>query len=65
MNEKLDKLFYSIRNDCLELIEKKEVDVDELSFRLGCNLDTLVNILNDRIEDFSIYLKLYDILLEW
>lgn len=65
MNDKLDRLFYAIRNDCLDLIEKKKVDVEELSFKLGCNLETLVNLLNDRDEDFSIYLKLYDILLEW
>ena len=65
MNDKLDKLFYAIRNDCIELIKEKKVDPNELSFALGCNLDTLSNILNNRIEDFSIYLKLYDILLVW
>ena len=65
MNEKLDKLFYSIRDECLELIKEKKVDTEELAFKVGCNNETLVNLLNNRIKDFSIYLKLYDVLLDW
>ena len=32
--ENSDDFFYSIRNDCLKLIYKKNVDLDLLSFEL-------------------------------
>ena len=63
--KKLDELFESIRNDCLKLIDNKKVDLDELSFVLGCNQEELTNILINKDEDFSVYLKLYDVLVEW
>ena len=65
MNDNLDELYLQIRNECLQIIFKKNVDIDELSFRMGMNQNTLFNILNNKDEDFSIYLKLYEVLLGW
>ncbi len=65
MNENLNELFKQIRNECLQIIYKKNVDIDELSFKMGINTGTLYKILEDKIEDFSIYLKLYEVLLGW
>ena len=63
MNENLNELFLEIRKECLLLINKKNVDVSELSFRMGLSSKTLYDVLNDKNEDFSIYLKLYEVLL--
>ena len=65
MNENLNELFLEIRKECLLLINKKNVDVSELSFRMGLSSKTLYDVLNDKNEDFSIYLKLYEVLLRW
>ncbi len=61
----LNELFTQIRNECLEIIDKKNVNVDELSFQMGINSRTLYNVLKNKNEDFSIYLKLYEVLLGW
>ncbi len=63
--KKLDELFESIRNDCLKLIDNKKVDLDILSFMIGCSQEELTKILLNKNEDFSVYLKLYDVLVEW
>ena len=65
MNENLNELFLQIRKECLLIISKKNVDVSELSFRMGMDSKTLYNVLNDKNKDFSIYLKLYEVLLGW
>lgn len=65
MNENLNELFLEIRKECLLIINKKNVDVSELSFRMGLSSKTLYDVLNDKNEDFSIYLKLYEVLLGW
>lgn len=65
MNDNLDELFLEIKKECFEIIYKKNVDVSELSFRMGMNAKTLYNVLNEKNEDFSIYLKLYEVLLGW
>ncbi len=64
-DNKLNELFIQIRNECLEIINKKNVDVDELSFQMGMSSKTLYNFLKNKNEDFSIYLKLYEVLLGW
>ena len=63
--KKIDKLFYSIRSDCLDLIAKKGVDIDSLSFRLGISKEEFISNFQSRNKDFSFYLKTYDLLLEW
>ena len=60
--KKLDELFESIRNECLKIINNKKIDLNELSFVLGCNQEELTNILINKDEDFSVYLKLYDVM---
>ena len=59
--ENSDDFFYSIRNDCLKLIYKKNVDLDLLSFEVGCNTDTLIK-LNDNL---LIYFRIYNTLVGW
>ena len=34
-NKKLSQLCENIREDCLELMRNKDVDIDEISFQLG------------------------------
>ena len=41
MNEKLNILFNQIKNECLSLISKKKVDLDDLSFKLGINKEKI------------------------
>ncbi len=65
MNDNLNELYIQIRNECLQIIFKKNIDIDELSFRMGMNQSTLYQVLNNKNEDFSIYLKLYEVLLGW
>ena len=62
---RLDALFNEIKKDCLVLIHKKNVDIEELSFQMGLDMKSLYNLLESRNDDFSLYLKLYDILLLW
>lgn len=65
MNEKLNILFNQIKNDCLSLISKKKVDLDDLSFKLGINKEKIYDLFENKNEDFSIYLKMYDVLTQW
>ena len=65
MENKLDILFEKIKNECIEIIEKRNIYLEQLSLELGCETKTLINLLKSRSADFSVYLKLYDILLEW
>ena len=65
MEEKLDLLFEEIKNECIKIIEDRNIDIDELSHEMGCDAKTLLKFLEKREADFSVYLKLYDILIEW
>ena len=61
----LDLLFKDVKEECIKLIYDKNVDIEELSFRMGLDVNSLYSVLNNVNKDFSIYLKLYDILLGW
>ena len=66
MNEEnVNILYKSIINDCLNLISKKKVDISKLAFLTGISTRTLSQALVEKNRDFSIYLKMYDLLLEW
>lgn len=65
MNNSLNELFKQIRKECLLIISKKKVNIDELCFRMGMKPSTLHDLLTNKNEDFSIYLKLYEVLLGW
>ena len=65
MNDNLNELFKTIRNECLMIIAQKKVNIDELSFKMGMKTSTLYKLLTNKSEDFSIYLKLYEVLLGW
>lgn len=65
MNDDLNELYLQIRNECLQIIFKKNVDIDELSFQMGMTQSALYKVLNNKNEDFSVYLKLYEVLLGW
>ena len=60
-----DELFYSIRNDCLKLISSKNVDLDDLSYSIGCSTEKLIYLFNKRDDDLIIYFKIYNTLVEW
>lgn len=65
MEERLDELFDEIKNECISIIEKRKINLEDLSSELGCDTKTLLRFLKKRNADFSIYLKLYDILVDW
>ena len=61
---KLDEMFLRIRKDCINLINEKNVVIDDLVFELGISVNKFIEVLNNRNEDFSIYFKMYNTLLE-
>lgn len=65
MKKELDILFNNIVKDSLELIKEKNVDLDELAFRVGISTNKLKESLTSRDEDFSIYFRTYNLLLNW
>lgn len=60
-----DELFHSIRNDCLRLISSKNVNLDDLSFNIGCSTEKLISLFDKRDDDMIIYFKIYNTLVEW
>ena len=65
MEQKLDQFFYSIRNDCLELLEKKDISLEQLAAVLGISQEEFVKRFYTRSRDLSFYLKTYSLLVEW
>lgn len=65
MNKKLDLLFNQIKKECITMITNKKVDIDDLSFEMGMNKKVLYDLFENRNEDFSLYLKMYNILTNW
>lgn len=65
MVDNLDELHAQIVKDSIKLIKEKNVDISQLSFKLGISVKELYNTLTKRSEDFSIYFKIYDTLTEW
>ena len=65
MNNKLDDLFYKIKERIFELISQKNVNIDALTFDLGINRDTFINNFAKRIEDFTFYLQTLSLLENW
>lgn len=63
MNNRLDNMFINIRKDCINLINNKNIDIDDLTFRLGISTNKFIEILTKRDKDFTIYLKMYNTLL--
>ena len=64
MNNRLDKMFENIRKDCIDLINNKNIDIDDLTFKLGISTNKFIDILTNRNKDFTIYLRMYNTLLE-
>ena len=65
MSPELNELYDEIKGECMKIIYDKNVDMDELSFRVGMDAKTLYYVLNSNDQDFSIYLRLYEELLGW
>ncbi|HOZ88658.1 MAG TPA: hypothetical protein PK737_00290 [Bacilli bacterium] len=65
MSKKLDQLHQQIVGDCINLIKEKEVDVSELAYRIGISMQQLLFAFRQRVKDFSIYLRAYDLLIDW
>ena len=60
-----EEIVNNIKNDCLALILKKNINLYDLSFELGISYNEFINIMNNRKKDLTIYLNLYNLLLEW
>lgn len=65
MEEKLNNLFYHIRESIFRLIQEKNVDVDILAFDLGISRNTFIENFNKRIDDFTFYLQTLSLLENW
>ncbi|MEI3530353.1 MAG: hypothetical protein V8Q75_04680 [Bacilli bacterium] len=65
MSNKLEFLFHQIVKDCLNLIQLKAVNLEDLAFELGISYDRLNKALTSCDKDFSIYFRAYDLLLDW
>ncbi len=65
MEEKLNNLFFHIRESIFRLIQEKNVDVDVLAFDLGISRKTFVENFNKRIDDFTFYLQTLSLLENW
>lgn len=65
IDEKLDNIFLNIKNDCITLIKRKDINLEELSFKLGISPQEFIYNFHTRIKDFSFYLETYRILMEW
>lgn len=65
MDEKLNSLFYQIRDSILNLMQEKNVDVDILLYDLGIDKNTFIQNLNTRIDDFTFYLQTLSLLENW
>ncbi len=65
IEKKLDILFLNIKNDCMNIIKEKDIDLDELSFMLGISSKEFISNFQTRIKDFSFYIETYRILTEW
>ncbi len=65
MEEKLNNLFFHIRESIFRLIQEKNVDVDILAFDLGISRNTFVENFNKRIDDFTFYLQTLSLLENW
>ena len=56
MSDKLNILFNQIKNECLDLISKKKVDLDDLSFALGMNKEKMYDLFKNRKSHALIFL---------
>ena len=65
MEEKLNNLFFHIRESIFRLIQEKNVDVDVLAFDLGISRKTFVENFSKRIDDFTFYLQTLSLLENW
>lgn len=65
MEEKLNSLFFQVRERILFLIQEKNVDVETLLFNLDINKNTFINYLNKRTDDFTFYLHTLSLLEHW
>ena len=55
---------YKIKDYLLAKLLDYNIDIDDLTFKLGINTNKFIDILTNRNNDFTIYLKMYNTLLE-
>ena len=61
----LEDVYDKILIESLELIKAKKVNISELVLELGISNEMLDGLFEKKEEDFTLYLKLYDTLVEW
>lgn len=59
-----ESLYLSIKTDCISMINNKSVNIDDLCYQLGISETDFYKIFKENDKDFTIYLKLYNILAE-
>lgn len=65
MEKNLDKLYLKIVTESIDKIIKNNIDIQELAFNLRIPKQELIKSFQERNKDFSIYLKMSDILEDW
>lgn len=63
--EKLNNMFYEIRNDAFNQIREKNIDIDLLAFELGIDRELFIDRFTRMYEDFSFYLKTMELIDSW
>ena len=63
--EKLNNMFYEIRNAAFNQIREKNIDIDLLAFELGIDRELFIDRFTHIYEDFSFYLKTMELIDSW
>lgn len=63
--ENLDDVYEKILIKSLAIIKAKKVSISELILELGISNEMLDDLFEKKEKDFTLYLKLYDTLVEW
>lgn len=65
MNPNCEKVYCEIIDKCLKMIQEKRIPIDEAAYRMGISSKKLYRYLSNIEKDYSLYLLIYDTLLNW
>ena len=65
MENNLDELFRNMKKTIFYMIREKNIDISLLAFDLRTDTQTFFKNFDNRIEDFSFYLKTLSLVENW
>lgn len=65
MEQNLNNLFLITKELCYNLMQQKNVNIDDLSYKLGISRKDFINNFLNQTEDFTFYLQTVDLLEKW